>query len=98
MNLNDLFLEIKDDLSQVEGLIHRQLNTEIPLLNEVAAYILDSGGKRLRPALVIYCSRMFGGADERTYVAAGALEFRLRATGLEAAAYRQRHRRYWYAE
>ncbi|WP_461571848.1 DNA internalization-related competence protein ComEC/Rec2 [Sulfuricaulis sp.] len=28
----------------------------------------------------------------------GAIEFRLRATGLETAAYRQRHRRYWYAD
>jgi octaprenyl-diphosphate synthase len=80
MNLNDLFHEIKDDLSQVEALIHRQLNTDIPLLNELAAYILDSGGKRLRPALVIYCSRMFGGADDRTYTAAGALEFLHTAT------------------
>ena len=80
MNLNDLFHEIKDDLAQVEARIHRQLDTEIPLLNELAAYILDSGGKRLRPALVIYCSRMFGGADERTYIAAGALEYLHTAT------------------
>jgi octaprenyl-diphosphate synthase len=80
MNLNDLFQEIKDDLGQVEALIHRQLNTDIPLLNELAAYVLDSGGKRLRPALVIYCARMFGGADERTYAAAGALEFLHTAT------------------
>ena len=80
MNLSDLFLEIKDDMAQVEALIHRELTTEIPLLNELAAYILDSGGKRLRPALVIYCARMFGGADARTYAAAGALEFLHTAT------------------
>jgi octaprenyl-diphosphate synthase len=80
MTLNDLLQEIKADLDRVEELIHRELHTDIPLLNELAAYILDSGGKRLRPALVIYCSRMFGGADERTYIAAGALEFLHTAT------------------
>jgi octaprenyl-diphosphate synthase len=80
MNLNDLFLEIKDDLGQVEALIHRELTTEIPLLNELAGYILDAGGKRLRPALVIYSARMFGGADERTHAAAAALEFLHTAT------------------
>ena len=30
--------------------------------------------------------------------AAGAIELRLRASGIEAAAYRQQHRRYWYTD
>lgn len=36
------------------------------------------------------------GIAVRDSPSAGALEFRLRATGLETAAYRQWHRRYWY--
>jgi competence protein ComEC len=38
------------------------------------------------------------GVVMRASPAAGAIEFRLRATGLETAAYRQQHRRYWYAD
>jgi octaprenyl-diphosphate synthase len=80
MDLNALFHEIQPDLERVETLIQQQLNTDIPLLNELAAYILASGGKRVRPALVVYCSRLFGGPDERTYAAAAALEFLHTAT------------------
>lgn len=80
MNFTDLFDEIKDDLVQVEHRIYSQLNTEIPLLNEVAEYILDSGGKRLRPAVLLFSSRMFGAPAESAYIAAAALEFLHTAT------------------
>ena len=80
MNLTDLLDEIKGDLSRVEEQIQGHLDTEIPLLNEVGAYILDSGGKRLRPAILIFAARMFGGQGDGIFTAAGALEFLHTAT------------------
>lgn len=80
MDVTALFDEIKDDLTQVEHHVHTHLSTEIPLLNEVGRYILNSGGKRLRPAILIFSARMFGTPDSRTYTAAGALEYLHTAT------------------
>jgi len=80
MNFDEIFHDVQDDLTRVEELIFSQLETEIPLLNEVAKYIVDSGGKRLRPAVSIFTARMFGAPNESTYAAAAALEFLHTAT------------------
>ena len=64
-------------------------------------YVLFPVGYRSRyhhptPAVVRrYANR---GVVMRATPAEGALEYRLRASGLEAAAYRRWHRRYWYAD
>lgn len=80
MEVTQLFEDITEDLAQVEKHVYIHLNTEIPLLNEVGRYILESGGKRLRPAILIFAARMFGKADEATYTAATALEYLHTAT------------------
>lgn len=78
--INDLTAGIKDDLSHVEEQILVHLNTEIPLLNEVAQYILDSGGKRLRPAILIIAAKMFNFERDKAYQAAAAVEYLHTAT------------------
>ena len=80
MTMQDLLADIRDDLERVEEEILRHLNTEIPLLNEVANYILDSGGKRLRPAILILSARMFKFPGESLYQAAAAIEYLHTAT------------------
>ncbi|MCH8074817.1 MAG: polyprenyl synthetase family protein [SAR324 cluster bacterium] len=80
MNLTEILENIKDDLALVEERIAAQLNTEIPLLNEVGQYILESGGKRLRPAILIYAARLSGPPPDGVFTAAGALEFLHTAT------------------
>jgi octaprenyl-diphosphate synthase len=80
MDFTSLFDDIKEDLAQVEIHVTQHLSTEIPLLNEVGRYILGSGGKRLRPALLIFSARMFGTPNESTYTAATALEYLHTAT------------------
>jgi len=80
MNVTVLFDSIKEDLVQVERQILEQLNTEIPLLNELGRYILESGGKRLRPALLLFAAHMFGTPDKGTYLAASSLEYLHTAT------------------
>jgi octaprenyl-diphosphate synthase len=79
-SIDDLVADIKDDLAHVEEHIVAHLNTEIPLLNEVAQYILESGGKRLRPAILIIAARMFDFQGEKAYQAAAAIEYLHTAT------------------
>jgi len=79
-SINDLLADIQDDLSRVEAQIMDHFSTEIPLLNEVAQYILASGGKRLRPAILIIAARMFNSGGNGIYQAAGAIEYLHTAT------------------
>jgi octaprenyl-diphosphate synthase len=80
MDIAALLEDVKPELGRVEQEILRHLSTEIPLLNEVGKYILSSGGKRLRPAVAIYASKLFGGSEEAVVVAAAALEYLHTAT------------------
>jgi len=53
---------IELDMRSVDAVIRRSLHSEVALVRQVAEYIVHSGGKRLRPALVL--------------LAAGALDYR----------------------
>ena len=63
-------------------------------------YVLFPAGYRSRyrhPNAAVVQRYVERGIALRDSPASGALEFRLRATGLEVASYREWHRRYWYA-
>ena len=80
MEFDDLIGDVKDDLAKVEQQILSHLDTDIPLLNDVAKHILNSGGKRLRPAVLILSARLFPGAGDQVHQAACSLEFLHTAT------------------
>jgi octaprenyl-diphosphate synthase len=66
------FLEIiADKLVATEALFREQLGSDVPFIDQAGAYILDGGGKRLRPALLLLTSRLLGhdGIEEITYAA-----------------------------
>jgi len=50
---------ISDDMLNVNRLIETSLSSDVPLINQLGQYIINSGGKRLRPALVILSSKIF---------------------------------------
>lgn len=50
----------KDRLELVEARIRALVESDIPLVREIATYLHGNGGKRLRPALVVLCARMCG--------------------------------------
>src|SRR5712675_3315774 len=51
---------IAEDLKRVEGLIEARLASDVPLVRQVASYIVASGGKRLRPALLLLAAGAAG--------------------------------------
>ena len=55
---SELMQPIKKELEDVSKEIKKQLKSEVVLVNQVANYIIDSGGKRLRPALVLLMARV----------------------------------------
>jgi octaprenyl-diphosphate synthase len=44
---------VAEDVERVDALIRRRLDSDVALVSQVAEYIVASGGKRLRPALVL---------------------------------------------
>ena len=51
---------VADDLLAVNREIERRLQSDVVLINQMAAYIVNSGGKRLRPLVVLLSSQAFG--------------------------------------
>lgn len=62
-------------MSAVDRLIHARLHSEVALINQVGAYITNSGGKRLRPALVVLSAKAFGYMGEYHHNLAAVVEF-----------------------
>ena len=49
---------VGDDLAEVEAEIRRELNSPVPLIQEMGGYIAGAGGKRLRPILLLLAARL----------------------------------------
>jgi octaprenyl-diphosphate synthase len=71
MTLSEITALIKDDIEAVDRLILERLSSDVVLINQIGHYIINSGGKRLRPLLVLLCSRACGykGTDHHTMAA-----------------------------
>jgi octaprenyl-diphosphate synthase len=71
-NLNQL---IAADMAAVDQVIRSRLHSDVVLVNQVGEYIISSGGKRLRPALVILSAQAFGYRGKLHYDLAAVVEF-----------------------
>ncbi len=58
---------MKQDMADVDQLIKDSLHSHIPLISEISHYIVNSGGKRLRPLLTLLAARACG-YEEKTHV------------------------------
>ncbi|WP_417439279.1 octaprenyl diphosphate synthase [Idiomarina sp.] len=67
MDMQSINALAKDDMLGVNALIGEQLQSDVALINQLGLYIVNSGGKRLRPLLAILACRALGykGNDHR---------------------------------
>lgn len=65
---------IADDMRAVEAVIRQHLNSEVALINQVEEHIFNSGGKRLRPALVLLAGGAVGSVTPRHHRLAAVVE------------------------
>jgi octaprenyl-diphosphate synthase len=66
---------VEDDLRRVDAVIRERLASDVALVNQVSQYIIGSGGKRLRPLVVVVAARACGSTDHRHAEAAAIIEF-----------------------
>jgi len=65
----------RDDLQAVNREIEARLQSDVVLINQMGSYIVHSGGKRLRPVLVLLGSRAFGYEGSAHIRLAAIIEF-----------------------
>ncbi len=75
MSLALIQSSINEDMRAVDAVIRKSLHSEVVLINQVADYIINSGGKRLRPALVLLSAGVFGKIETRHHELAAVVEF-----------------------
>ena len=75
MDINNVVSLIKDDLVLVEADLKKNLSCDVPLISKVGEYVLMSGGKRLRPVLLLLSSGLCGYSGNRHIPLASVMEF-----------------------
>jgi len=73
-------LDVRGDLEKVEALLRDSVTSSEPLVREAAAHLLNAGGKRFRPMLVLLCGHLGNADDERLVRCAAAIELTHLAT------------------
>ena len=56
----DIRSVVSADMDAVDSYIVQQLHSQVPLVENIGHYIVDAGGKRLRPILVLLAARCCG--------------------------------------
>ena len=66
---------IGEDLKLVEQQFRKDLQSDVPLIRKVGEYVLSSGGKRVRPALLLLAARLAGYTGDKAVPLASVVEF-----------------------
>lgn len=66
---------VSADLNQVNAVILDRMQSEIPLIPELAGHLIAGGGKRMRPMLTLACARLLDYGGARHFKLAAAVEF-----------------------
>ena len=66
---------LKPEMEQVNALIYARMASDVPLIPQLAGYLIASGGKRLRPLLTLAATRLFDRNTPRPFALAASVEF-----------------------
>ncbi len=75
-SLNEIRDLVSEEWSLLDQEIEKQLSSDIELINSISQYIVESGGKRIRPLIVLLSAKACGASDlDRVVKAAAMIEF-----------------------
>ncbi len=66
---------VAQDMNAVNAVILDRMQSEIPLIPELAGHLIAGGGKRMRPMLTLACARLLDYPGNRHHKLAAAVEF-----------------------
>lgn len=74
MNFHDIFKHYENELKEVEKELYNLFQSEASLIPKIGAYIINSGGKRLRPLFLLLCSDLVGYKGYKRIILASVIE------------------------
>ncbi len=75
MQLNEIQALVAKDMDGVNASIRAQLHSDVVLIEQMGEYIVNSGGKRLRPVIAVLAARACGYQGDKHYLTAAIIEF-----------------------
>lgn len=78
--LSHIKAPISTELQTFETYFKNTMKSRVALLDRITYYIVKRKGKQLRPMFVLYCAKLCGGIQEKTYIAASMVELLHTAT------------------
>lgn len=73
-NFGDIHALLRVDLEKTNEILINRLASNVPLINQISNYIINAGGKRLRPLLLLLCARATGYKGKHHYLMATVIE------------------------
>jgi octaprenyl-diphosphate synthase len=73
--LAEIFEPVREQLARVEREFTRHLESRVELIPQMGKYVQMSGGKRVRPAVLLMASRLCGYTGDRAILNAAVVEF-----------------------
>jgi octaprenyl-diphosphate synthase len=73
--LSQIFEPIRADLEQVDREFVRHVESQVSVIPQIGRYIQTSGGKRVRPAVLLMAARLSGYQGDRAVLYAAVVEF-----------------------
>ncbi len=75
MDIDQIRALSNDDMQAVNALIQQQVDSDVALINQLGFYIVNSGGKRLRPLLTVLSAQAMGIQNNDHHTLAAIVEF-----------------------
>ncbi len=72
---SQMFAPIREDLEKVEREFVRHVESQVGVIPQIGRYILTSGGKRIRPAVLLMAARLAGYRGDAAVLYASVVEF-----------------------
>ena len=75
MDIKTIQTLVEQDMLDVNQLIHQQMQSDVALVKQLGLYIVNSGGKRIRPMLALLAARALGYEGDKHITLATIIEF-----------------------
>lgn len=74
MNFQEISALMQEDTDKLNDILVTRLSSDVALINQISGYIISSGGKRLRPLIVLLLCRAMNSQNDNTVIMAAVIE------------------------
>lgn len=74
MKFADIQNLMQDDIAKTDKVLVEHLNSDVALINQMSSHIINAGGKRLRPLLLLLCARATNYQGDQHHLMAVVIE------------------------